>query len=55
MAKATLGGDATPARKPFDLVGFLEKYGVLVFLVLLIILFTATIHAFCQHETLPIS
>jgi inositol transport system permease protein len=40
MAKATLGGDATPARKPFDLVGFLEKYGVLVFLVLLIILFT---------------
>jgi inositol transport system permease protein len=40
MAKATLGGDVIPARKPFDLVGLLEKYGVLVFLVLLIILFT---------------
>jgi inositol transport system permease protein len=41
MAKATLGGDLTPARKGFDLVGFFEKYGVLVFLVLLIALFTA--------------
>jgi inositol transport system permease protein len=40
MAKATLGGDVIPARKPFDLIGLLEKYGVLVFLVLLIVLFT---------------
>ena len=41
MAKATLGGDVVPARKSFDFVGFLEKYGVLVFLILLIVLFTA--------------
>src|SRR3954468_7256258 len=41
MAKATLGGDVVPARKSFDFVGFLERYGVLVFLILLIALFTA--------------
>ena len=29
MAKATLGGDVVPARKSFDFVGFLERYGVL--------------------------
>lgn len=38
MAEITANAGAAPARK-FDIVGFLERYGVLLFLVLLIILF----------------
>ena len=41
MAKANLGGEISPTKTNFDFVGFMEKYGVLVFLVLLILIFTA--------------
>ncbi len=41
MAKATLSGDLKPTTKGFDIVGFFEKYGVLVFLIVLIAVFTA--------------
>ena len=41
MTKITLRGDDALAKESFEFVGFLEKYGVLLFLILLIILFTA--------------
>ena len=41
MAKAISGRRNQPDEEGFDFVGFMEKYGVLVFLVLLILIFTA--------------
>ena len=41
MANATLDSNLVPPGKSFNLIGFLEKYGVLVFLLLLIVVFAA--------------
>jgi inositol transport system permease protein len=41
MTKITLRSDDALAKDSFEFVSFLEKYGVLLFLILLIILFTA--------------
>ena len=41
MANATLDSNLGPPGKSFNLIGFLEKYGVLVFLLLLIVVFAA--------------
>ena len=42
-------------RRGFDFVGFMEKYGVLLFLILLFYSFQPTIRASYPRETSPTS